>query len=251
MNNRHIALWGSATGGLRAAFHKDKVISFNDNLSYGPLYDVVNQQQLSARLEWVDKMYRKKCVPDWREYEHEARISDVSVAEFQLDSDEEVTVWIGDNADEQLMLMALLPKLALQQVAIVNVTDEVDRKMVALCPIEMLVPLWQKRKLLSPTERQRLIKEWTHLHNENAQLHVYEHGVVVGKDPDFYDHLLFSACTDTFTRGSRVIGDAICASPDYVEDTLLDYRMRIMADNKLLILDNPKLNMNKVSVKLA
>ncbi|MEE4485672.1 DUF3658 domain-containing protein [Serratia ficaria] len=246
MRDVHIA---PLNGCVRLAYPGEVVLEFPDTLSFGPLYALDDDRALAQRLRWLQQMYQSVHAPEWHDGElMSARIVQLRQQLARLTG--QVTLWLGDNADEQLMLRALMPLLAERRVFVVNVSELAGRDTTGWCSVEMLEPLWIRRRELSAAEKSALIADWRRLLAENAPVRIFAQEKLQGKAQDFHDSLLLAHCPADYTQGSRVIGAAMVNSPYPVGDTLLNFRLYALIAQGTLQAQSAGLNMNRIQVKL-
>ncbi|CAI0853852.1 DUF1835 domain-containing protein [Serratia quinivorans] len=245
MKDVHIALSG---GCVRLAYPGEKVLDFSDNLSFGPLCALDDEQGLQDRTRWFQKLYHSVHAPEWDISSQ--RLTAMENLKVQLAAvSGQVTLWIGDNPDEQLMLRALLPLLAESAVFVVNVTELTGCDTTGSCPIETLESLWIRRRELTAEDRAMLIADWHRLLKENAPVRIFTQGGIQGKTQDFHDPLLLQHCPKDFTQGSRVVGNAMVNSPYWVGDTFLNFRLYALIDQGVLQAQTGGVNMNRLQVR--
>lgn len=107
MKDVHIALSG---GCVRLAYPGENVLDFTDNLSFGPLYALDDDRGLQTRSRWFQDLHHSIHAPEWDSSSQ--RLTAMENLRMQLSAvSGQMTLWISDNPDEQLMLRALLPLL--------------------------------------------------------------------------------------------------------------------------------------------
>lgn len=247
MKDVHIALSG---GCVRLAYPGEDVLDFTDNLSFGPLCALDDEQGLQARSRWFQDLHHSVNAPDWDTSAQ--RLTAMESLKKQLAAiTGQVTLWIGDNADEQLMLRALLPLLREHPVFVVNVTALAGHETTGCCPIETLESLWVRRRELPPEDQVALITDWYRLLKENAPVRIFAQGEVQGKTLEFHDPLLLQYCPNDYTLGSRVVGNARVNSPYGVGDTFLNFRLYALIEQGILQAQTGGVNMNLLQVRQA
>lgn len=247
MKDVHIALSG---GCVRLAYPGENVLDFPDNLSFGPLCALDDEQGLKARSCWFQDLYRSVHAPEWDTSPQ--RLTAMESLKKQLAAiTGQVTLWIGDNPDEQLMLRALLPLLSDRAVFVVNVTELAGRNVTGYCPIEILESLWVRRCELTPEDKMALIADWHRLLKENAPVRIFTQREMQGKSLDFHDPLLLTHCPSDYTQGSRVVGNAMVESPYGVGDTFLNFRLYALIEQGVLQAQTGGVNMNRLQVRQA
>ncbi|MGQ8841444.1 DUF3658 domain-containing protein [Serratia sp. TSA_7] len=247
MKDVHIALSGSC---VRLAYPGEDVLDFPDRLSFGPLYALDDDGALQARTRWLHDLYRSVHAPEWDTSEESQ--AGMTALKAQLAAvTGQVTLWVGDNADEQLMLRALLPLLGERPIFVVNVTEHTGRPSTHWCAAEMLEPLWIRRRELTSADKTALTTDWHRLLLENAPVRIFAENAVRGQAEDFHDRQLLDACPGDYTQGSRVVGEAMVNSPYPVGDTFLNFRLYALIAQGALQAQTAGMNMNRIKVKQA
>ncbi len=247
MKDVHIALSG---GCVRLAYPGENVLDFTDNLSFGPLYALDDDRGLQTRSRWFQDLHHSIHAPEWDSSSQ--RLTAMENLRMQLSSvSGQMTLWISDNPDEQLMLRALLPLLGERSVFIVNVTELAGSEATGSCPIETLESLWVRRTELTAEDKVALIADWHRLLKENDPVRIFTQGEVQGKTLDFHDPLLLQHCPSDFTQGSRVVGNAMVNSPHGVGDTFLNFRLYALIEQGVLQAQTGGVNMNRLQVRQA
>lgn len=247
MKDVHIALSG---GCVRLAYPGENVLDFTDNLSFGPLCALDDDQGLQTRSRWFRDLYQSVHAPEWDTSPQ--RLAAMESLKIQLAGiTGQVTLWIGDNPDEQLMLRAMLPLLRERPVFVVNVTELAGRNTTGDCPIETLESLWVRRCELTSADKMALMADWHRLLKENAPVRIFAQGEVQGKALDFHDPLLLTHCPSDYTQGSRVVGNAMVESPYAVGDTFLNFRLYALIEQGVLQAQTGDVNMNRLQVRQA
>lgn len=247
MKDVHIALSG---GCVRLAYPGENVLDFSDNLSFGPLCALDDAQGLQDRTRWFQELHQYVHAPEWdTSSQRQTAMENLKVQLAAVSG--QVTLWIGDNADEQLMLRALLPLLAENAVFVVNVTELAGCDTTGSCPIETLESLWIRRCELTAQDRATLIADWHRLLHDNAPVRIFTQGGIQGKTQDFHDSLLLQHCPNDYTQGSRVVGNAMVNSPYWVGDTFLNFRLYALIEQGVLQAQTGGVNMNRLQVRQA
>lgn len=177
MKDVHIALSGSC---VRLAYPGEDVLDFPDRLSFGPLCALDDDKALQLRTRWFRDLPQSVHAPEWGTFE--ARQAGMTTLKAQLvAATGQATLWVGDNADEQLMLRALLPLLGERPIFVVNVTEHTGRPSTHRCPAEMLEPLWIRRRELTAEDHRALTADWHRLLAENAPVRVFADNAIHGQ----------------------------------------------------------------------
>lgn len=104
-----------------------------------------------------------------------------------------------------------------------------------LCP-EDAAYFYEKRRLLSPLDCQRLSKDWEVLCKENAPLRVLEAGKLCSANADYYDGLILSNMPTSSVPANTVVGRVISRHKLGICDWFVYERMRaLIAQGRITI----------------
>lgn len=113
----HIVFKQSAFGSLRYLLKgtSEKIIEFPAFLAEGPIYHLLTERGLNARLQWLEKCY------DFNEEDIRMYKEQIELAIHQISAipnDEQVIIWTCENANEQIGLRVVLELLKNSNVSI-------------------------------------------------------------------------------------------------------------------------------------
>jgi hypothetical protein len=213
----HIVFGESAGGTLRLALRQanrdDEVLSFNDDLSFGP----INPPVPIARAAWAQaELYfpdaALTALDDTLEFWHTARSAQKRVIWF---SRRTATEFCGFLEFVSQMGTQSYEVIALTGVEIPHRTHDgsanhVIFRLAELSPDEVREnALWDRAVPLSPQERRQSERSWQRLRRENAPFRVVEGDAVISASIEVYDDMLLSCLTTDWCRAARIIGDAM------------------------------------------
>lgn len=246
----HIAALGSAAGNIRIAFPDDDVLVFADDLSFGPLYPIADATAFSARLSWLENLWQIVCAPECSDIILRRQLTTLLLS--RLHRCKGVTIWVGNNSREQLMLSALLEQLQQSEVFIINVTTIGGVSSVANVPPEKLALWWQERTRLSATEIEHSQSVWHQLLASPSELRIFRQGQLLAQPVSYYDHLILTALTTTPTQASHIAGEVLCmAECDTLSYLFIDYRLRTLIFRQDVLVEGPISHLRQMKIRKA
>jgi len=240
----HIVFGESAGGTLRLALRQasrdDEVLSFNDDLSFGP----IDPPTPIARAAWTrSELYFP--------YAATAALAD-SLDRFwqKARSAQKRVVWFSRRTGlEYCGFLELVSQLGRRSYKVVDLTDvqilysthggrRVNRAILSLAELSPdLVcanALWDRAVPLSAVERRRYRRSWRRLRRENAPFRVIKGDIVISASAEIYDDMLLSCLTADWRGAAHIIGGAIGRSIDdpglQAGDLVLFGRLRKLID---------------------
>lgn len=272
----HILFGASASGCLKIALRemgldkKEKVISFWDIFSIGPVWRLHEEIGIKSRFEWIEK-----CMNDeFGEYPDYTGSFNKTLHQINtIPEGEHVTIWVSDSAHEQTgmrFVMYLLKERNIDM-TVINTTDEYDNlfrvkkvKYTLLhtgeIPPEKLQQIYEhgSGKFLTDHDREGFEKEWLSLAETRDTLRIWRNGRIQNVPEDHYDKFIVKKAKKLFgKRGSkgflksaRVIGEVLGYLDQYVGDSFLEYRIRKLIEARVLEYEGSLEAMRFYSVRL-
>lgn len=239
-HSRYIAWGDSAVGNLKQlnklTGQSHPIIAVLDDFRMGPLSDA-DQLSPTLRTDWWKAVWSAQWWYNKEEYEAELV---AYFAESQhhllsaLATPEPITIWIGNNAHDRLML-AMIASLTPEQtpLSIVDVTGHVPyhhegQYAVAMCPPESLIPLTPRP--LSDTERTELGQLWADWKSKGlGWREIDADGRIVDYPLDHLDAVLLAKTAELSPHSSsRVVGEIMGQHPGMVPDSFLFWRLELL-----------------------
>jgi hypothetical protein len=233
----HIVLGESAGGTLRVALrqaHRDgEVLSFNDDLSFGPIDPPVPMM----RAAWAKT---ELCFPD----EATAALHDTLDRHWDpAVSAEKRVIWFSRRtAREFCGFLELVSRMGRQEYEVVDLSSvgvpyrtgnggsEKSRAILGLAEISPDAvrenALWDRAVSLSDGECQHYRRSWRRLRRENAPFRVLDGDAVVSAPIEIYDDVVLSCVTADWCRTACIVGEAMARSLHEVGDLVLFGRLR-------------------------
>lgn len=217
----HIVFGESAGGMLRLALRQagrdDEVLSFNDDLSFGPINPPVPITRAAwARAELYFSDNALSVLSGAEEFWHTARSAQKRV------------VWFSRRtACEFCGFLEWVSQMGRQSYEVVDLTGveipcrtgdggSANRAILSLAELSpddvCENALWDRAAPPSAEERQRYGRIWQRLCRENAPFRVVEDDAVISASIEVYDDMLLSCLTTDWSRAARVIGEAMAKS---------------------------------------
>jgi hypothetical protein len=273
----HILSGPSAAGGFKMAMEEmrcdkeEKVISFSDIFSYGPLTDLHEETGQKERYEWLHNHINLDV-----EYEYsEVYFNDFKEAIIQIECippKMPITVWTGENAHEQSLLRFILFLLKEKdnEIFIINTTSlyktlfdteeyTYDLLHTGEISIDGWKKLYKKAKDVKPCSLERLktyIEEWKTLDESKGVLRVWEGNSILDVEEGYYDDYIIKTAQRIqkkrkgFMKSARLIGEVIGHLEDYLGDSFVEYRVRNLVLNGVFEIKGVPKGMRFYSVRL-
>ena len=235
----HVCMGGSGAHTLGEILedrpdHRMAVV--NEGFGLGPLSSIDQPAGMAARAAWWNHMlkaaHRDQWAPDFADH---VGLTDLAQAP---DPDEIAMVWVGANANEQILLRATCHAWPQTQLWISEVikAQPYDRyqKAMGACPPWVLRKMEELARPLTPQERNELAADWLRLTKEDHLVRLFENGTIRGCDETIHDAALLAQCTRAFRKTIVVAGHVMGANMGIVGDTFLFYRIRAMVERGVL-----------------
>ncbi|WP_080848967.1 DUF1835 domain-containing protein [Cytobacillus gottheilii] len=253
----HILFGASASGSLKYALRetglnkREKIISFWDIFSTGPVWQLHEENGVKSRFEWM-----KKCMNDeFGEYpDYTGSFNKTFLQINSIPDGEHVTIWASDSAHEQtgLRFVVYLLKERNIDMTVINTTEEYDKlfrmkkvKYTLLhtgeIPPEKLQHIFEhgSGKFLTDHGREGYEKEWLSLAETRETLRIWRNGRIQSVPEDYYDEVIIKKAkklhgkqkTKDFMKSARLIGEVLGHLDQYVGDTLLEYRLKRLIES--------------------
>jgi uncharacterized protein YbcV (DUF1398 family) len=248
----HILFGASAPGTLKFVLRemgldkKEKVISFWDIFSIGPVWKLDEEIGIKSRFEWM----RKCMTGEFDEYpDYTGKFKQAHNQICSIPKGDHVTIWTSDNAHEQtgLRLVLYLLKERNIDITVINTTEEYDElfrvkkvKYTLLhtgeIPPEKLQRIYENGsgRFLTDHDREGYEKEWLSLAETRETLRIWRNGRIQSVSEDYYDEVIIKRAKKLhgkrrekeFMKSARLIGEVLGHLDQYVGDTFIEYRVK-------------------------
>ena len=206
MSILHLASCSSGAGMLRLEFRDCDVAYLPVDLVYAPLFRDFSETSLAQYIESYDALLNtSEFFPDQLDELIEFCKRDFS----QYD---EVVVWHGDTASEQLFFsfVCALVERQLSEVDLRGMYSagwKFNSVTISACSPDNLEMLWGSVRCLPDSEKQQAKERWNNWSQMDADLRIKNDiGEIVGVDKTFYDKRIISACSNDWQPTMRVVG---------------------------------------------
>ena len=248
----HIVFGASASGSLKVVLKemgldkKEKVISFWDIFSIGPVWRLHEEIGEEARFKWM-----KNCISaEYDEYpDYKQRFKKAINGISSIPEGVHITIWTSDSAHEQTGLRFVLYLLKEKNIDItlINTTEAYEElfqvKKVKYTPLhtgeiptEKLQIIYKQGhgKFFTDHDREDLEKDWLSLSESQETLRIWRNGKIQSVPEDYYDEFIIKRAKKLhsqqkikdFMKSARLIGEVLGHLDQYVGDEFLEYRLK-------------------------
>jgi hypothetical protein len=267
----HIAFGHSPAGSLKLALtemglqNEEKVISFSDMFSVGPVWRLHEEMGLQNRYDWLRKHINMddEILDNYQDNFHHT-VSEINKVETPIN------IWIGPNAHEQTALRYVLFLLneKTNDVFVMDTTNQSDLKEPEFFPLhtgelssDKLRIIYEKNRKnnpLSKIERKKLVGEWEQLSTKHEVLRIWDKEEIHSVSESFYDDQIINTVrkihternNHEFIKSARIIGEVMGQSQQYIGDQFLEYRVRHLIVNGRLEIEGVPKAMRYYSVRI-
>ncbi|GIP42725.1 hypothetical protein J45TS6_11840 [Paenibacillus sp. J45TS6] len=271
----HIAPSSSAEGLLKVSLSKSGVprnyvvFSIEDNLSIGPLSDLMGRQEEMERMRWLTN----ELGHEYFLFHRHNYISSIQPVLEQIPADKVITIWIGNTAHEQIFLRLMLYILrdVQAEVRVINAVDsfhmleskgakgkssaegEEELPLVAFGQMDStkVVPLilHESPYLLSDKEKKEYAREWLQLSRREEKLRIWRQGEFQFLPIDAYDERIMSVINEiynnidtidedhkkgTYVQAGYFAGMLMNHYPELMNAMFFEYRIRELIGKRKL-----------------
>lgn len=248
----HILFGASASGSLKYVLRekgldqKEKVISFWDLFSIGPVWQLHEEEGLLSRTEWM-----KNCISYENDefYDYVQSYKEAINQIISIQEGAQITIWISDNASEQTGLRYVIHLLKRKNInlTLINTTKgyeglfRAEKVKYTLLhtgeiPPEKLQVIYEQYggKCLNDHDREVLEKEWLSLSESQETVRIWRNGRIQCVSEDYFDLFIIERAKDLhrkpnlvdFMKSARLIGDVLGHIEQHIGDSFLEYRLK-------------------------
>jgi hypothetical protein len=237
----HVAPDDSAGGSLRQAIcsagHPQEVLSFNDDLSCGPIAWGTARE----RAAWWSHVHAPIPEEDLTTFWHRVETAD-----------ERLVIWFGrHSASELAFFLALVDRLGDRPYDVVEI-GEPDGA-VGLVPSCRLPALIETARPIPPQEAADAARLWQRLRAQNAPFRVVTPVGLASAPIDHFDSSLLEQAAKEWLNAAYVIGSTMahtCEPYMQVGDTILLARLVALVEEGKLLADGDPWDMRACRVRL-
>jgi hypothetical protein len=239
----HVAPGDSAGGNLkeavRIAGHQQEVLSFNDDLSCGPIAWGTSHE----RAAWWSHVHAPMSEDDLEAFWHRLETAD-----------ERLVIWFGrHSASELAFFLALADRLGDRPYDIVDVTAGHPDGAVAMIPIHRLVSLLESARPVSPQEAADAGQLWQRLRAQNTPFRIVTPVGLASAPIDHFDSSILEQAAKGWLNVAYVIGSTMAHNREpymQCDDVILLARLAALVEEGELLADGDPWNMKTCRVRL-
>lgn len=273
----HILFGDSASGSLKRVLKEmevqdeEKVISFSDMFSIGPVWQLHDKVGLNQRYEWIKNhlIFDDDYID---EYQH--KFNDTTSMINAIPKNTTIIIWVGENAHEQTALryVMFLLKSKNYDIFLMDTTKQYKEQFdipdtdcyplhTGVITPEKLGLIYEKGRKIPPVsqeQRKELEKEWQVLSSTQEVLRVWENKKIKSVDEAYYDEYIINKAIKLhkqqknkgFMKSARLIGEVIGYLEQYIGDQYFEYRVRYLIMNGVFEIEGVPKAMRFYSVRL-
>lgn len=278
VQNIHIVFGASTAGTLKMALRKmkvnqvEKVLSFWEMFSIGPVWMLHKKIGQEARLDWMKQIYHDEQ-EDFQHAFHKSMNQMSAIPE-----DVPIIIWVAENAHEQTGLRFVLHALSNKpnEITVINATKAYEEyfnrpgiKYTVLHTGEISAEQWKviyeqgTDQILSEHERKEYEKEWLVLAETKETLRIWRKEKIKSVREDYYDQYIMNLAkkyqierereqeSEEFMKSARLIGEALGHLDQCVGDGFLEYRLRKLIEKGIFEMEGNLKGMRFYSVRLV
>lgn len=263
---------GDSAGGLFRYVYKfkeeelsDKLLVVQDDLSLGPIKEIDRPSGIAERAKWLKDFYNglnQERYDEDLDFDQAFTKTHMNIHE-RLEAlnanKEELVIWHGPNAGDQVALRYLVSMIEGNQIYEVNL-DGIDisqcseRPHYALslgeCFPEVFDQLAAQQEKMTRDRIEKLKNEWKYLRESSSVLRVMDKFEIKVVDVDHFDEEIIQKCTFNFEPAPRVIGRFLGETRKFINDAFIDYRLRALIEKNQILMAGEMKGMRDYCVKL-
>lgn len=246
MEWKHIVVGDVVAGSLRAAFENDplnayagEIRNFKDDLTLGRIDRVM--ETIDDRCEWFTHITKGTEFGDYVKGHIDQEMKKLYEKTLVFDTDDRIVIWHSGIIAEEVALRYFAERLQGHDLWEVDISklDLTPRKEAIIrpratgaCSPEELLKALEKIEVLPAERREQYRAEWGELCATVSTLRVMKDGKPVSVEETYYDQGLMSLSTEEFQSAARLAGTLMGTSDQIISDTFLDYRLRVLINEK-------------------
>lgn len=273
----HIVCSDSTAGSLRIVLKdmglqdEEKIITFSDIFSVGPVWRLHEKTGLSNRYDWLKNHINiDDEILDNYQDEFNNTISEIKA----VPKDAPIIIWIGENAHEQTALryVLYLLKEKSNDILVMDTTSKYKNLFATLeadffpidtggIPPDKLRLIYEgnrKSNSLTQKERKKFEKEWEQLSTNEEVLRIWKSEGIYSVNENYYDDYIINTArkihnekeNNEFIKSARLIGGVMGYLNQYIGDQFFEYRVRHLIVNGIFEIEGVPKAMRYYSVRL-
>lgn len=223
MTKIHIVYSVSATGTLNYVLkqlqREEEILTYQDDISIGPLYHIANKENQKKRL-----LYFQELENGHDDYKMEDTIA--SFYNQDWSSYDKIILWCGNNVAERTLLClmcSLLPKERLYIAS--NEFMETGLSYASQDP-EYYEQLLDKEVPLNDALYQKAILNWKKIVSSKATVRIFKEDEVLNVGADYYDPLILECAKQKPRSTGYLVGMVLFSCQQIVSDTYIFNRAK-------------------------
>lgn len=271
MKTTHVVVGDLPRGLMKMALSMsnrvDAAVAFPDDLTFGPLGNVLDDGTVNARRRWwgeilppAEQHHAAVIGEDWMNFR---------LWLLSLQPSDAIVVWVADNVAERmggLCVLAHLPPTV--SVSLVNVSQSLTclAQPSTRGPIkgtgeiepEDLIPMMGQAVILDSSRRQRAIALWIRLNGENGRLRQVVDGHLQTVAEDYFDAYIVEQMRaqwnrEEYVNSARLVGECLGYHPQitYSQDYLVFWRIRRLIQAGIFTFTGSMNSMRECRIRLA
>ncbi|NMP22694.1 DUF3658 domain-containing protein [Sulfobacillus harzensis] len=262
----HVVFGESIAGTMKLLGLPDPVMALEDDLSCGPLGDMLSEATREDRVEWWSRV----LVPSQPRYLQSLRRSWERVGTWLHSGgrDDAVVIWVAENPAELTGASGILAHLPMTApVSIINVNQAYARvhdtaevqsliKYTGEIIPDELPPLMDHAVPLSPTARYAAIAQWHRLVESGGHLRQIVNAQVATAGVDYLDPFIVEQAQALLRRQERLravrlVGECLGWHPQVTSDALIFWRIRCLIESGVFTYTGSLKSMRDCFLQLA
>lgn len=273
----HIVFGDSPAGSLRMGLKEmglkgeEKVITFSDIFSVGPVWRLDEKTGLSNRYEWLRKHIN---IDDEILDNYQDEFNNTVLEINGVLKDVPIIVWVGANAHEQTALryVLYLLKEKTNDIFVMDTTSKYNNQFatpeieffplhtgeISSDKLRLIYEKNRKSNALTQNERKKFEKEWEQLSTEQEVLRIWKNKGINSVNETYYDDYIINTArkihiernNNEFIKSARLIGEVMGHLNQYIGDQFFEYRVRHLIVNGRFEIEGVPKAMRYYSVKL-
>ena len=241
----------------------DAVISLNDDLRVGPIFNLGKSDSRLKRQDWLTSTMPCQEVAASLGSDVSSDFDTIQNIKAHINNKTEIFIWCGRTTSDRLATARLVYELQdafehLRITDIPNITIQskfghnYPPKCLGVMNPEEVHLITEYFKKITKQECDMWSSIWTRLENETGLIRVGKaNGKIESEDVSYFDELLLSNCKEHFLQASRIVGETLIDIGFEASDSTLNWRLVCLAKNKKLEFEGKLNGLNEYKVKRA
>ena len=264
----HLVFETASVAILQSAMEMDaslegKVLEIKDDYAVGPIADIFETEGYQARRDWWMELLQYSPYEEQLDIVDDKLVVHQLIQELQENENEQVWIWMGQNAHDvcgYYWLMSQLKELQGQvQVLYLNNLPFLNEKGQLFYPthLSQIQPgeFLKAKKLarpITPSEFEVDADEWSKICRDANGIRLLEGGKkLLPKAIEYYDNELLKYVTGDYQKASKIINQFLLKSKETTGDAFLLWRLNSFVSSGLLEVQGSAKSMNQLELRKA